>query len=62
MNLTWHILERTWRGVTPAPTITAPDPFTHDIRGLSDNRDRYIQQSANTINGCVAQPPERKIK
>lgn len=60
MNLARAMIERTWRGVTPSRAITAPlaesDPLA-GLKLLSDNRDRYIAQSAATVGGHVAPLP-----
>lgn len=38
-------------------TSTPPCPYGEAIRALSDNRDRYIEQSRNTEAGKLAELP-----
>jgi len=62
-SLALAMIQRTNRATDPAPTITAPMPaldFVSDPdKGLTDNRDRYVRQSAETTGGVVAQLPPR---
>ena len=57
--LSRFIIERTYRGVHPAPRITAHETLAHELRAFSDCRARYIQQSAATVAGRVAPFPAR---
>lgn len=58
MSLLRFAIERTHRGVTPAPAITAPLPALDDAndpdKGLLEQRDSYFEQSAATRDGVVA--------
>lgn len=58
-TLSRFIIERTYRGVHPAPRITAPETLAPELRAFSDCRARYIQQSAATVAGRVAPVPAR---
>ena len=59
-RLAKSMIERTARGVTPLSAITAPlpelDPYDVD-KGLLEQRERYIAQSAATVAGRVAPFP-----
>ena len=57
--LSRFIIERTYRGVHPAPRITTPEPMVPALRAFSDCRALYIQQSAATVAGRVAPFPAR---
>ena len=57
--LSRFIVERTYRGVHPAPRITTPERLVPELRAFSDCRARYIQQSAATVAGRVAPFPAR---
>lgn len=59
-RLSRFMVERTHRGYTPGPAITTPQELVPDLRSFSDNRARYIQQSAATVAGCVAPLPPRR--
>jgi len=62
MSLLRFAIERTHRGVTPAPAITAPLPSLDEPqdpdKGLLEQREQYFAQSAATRDGVVA--PYRK--
>ena len=60
--LSRFIIERTYRGVHPAPRITAPETLAPELRAFSDCRARYIQQSAATVAGRVAPFPARRAQ
>ena len=62
MNLLRFAIERTYRGVTPERTITAPHPTTR-LRVMTaadfENVARYRIQSENTRDGQVAPLPRK---
>lgn len=60
--LSKFIVERTYRGVHPAPRITTPERLVPELRAFSDCRARYIQQSAATVAGRVAPFPARRAQ
>lgn len=60
MNLLRFAIERTYRGVDPAPMITAPKRHLRVVTAEHfENRDRYIRQSEETRDGEVAELPSK---